>query len=546
MIEGYFVMGFGRKYIDECEKIVETLKVFDSKRPVALMTHKEDEQYVNTKTIFDDIIYIDEEDIKDDNVHNSFCVRSRVHMPKYMPYDKIMSLDSDMICIYDPQHAWDFFNYTNEPFMCCGFHYEQCWHWGEVDKVIQKVGKKIPSIHGGVLYFNKNHTNFNEFYEYTKNALDNYDAYNCKRSFRGGMTDEVIFSIAMAKLNISPLHYQEYPIVSFNLPITIKLPCYIQSREGEDMQKHIPTKYPTIFNHLFFHEKSIPKERQIKLEGWYNDFHRKIIYMNENVPLEKKYLCVTSLYDIGRKDRNFDFYIENIKKLLQFKMPLIIFCNNSTYNELKDINRDFFIQFIVRELEDLDFYKKHYFEIKSNISSENYKRNVKHYGRPETVYPEYNIMQYSKFDFISEVKQIINSEYYIWIDAGTPRFFDNIPTDIWPSYEKLNDKIILQTFKETEIYEKFNDNFNNILNYIYLENECKMSRYLIIGTTFVVPNKDVEWLKTSINEKYNEMLNCGYLNNEQVAIEFLVKENIEKFDVKINNSNNWYNMMEYV
>jgi hypothetical protein len=73
-----------------------------------------------------------------------------------------------------------------------------------------------------------------------------------------------------------------------------------------------------------------------------------------------------------------------------------------------------------------------------------------------------------------------------------------------------------------------------------------MSRYLIIGTTFVVPNKDIEWLKKCINDKLNEMINYGFLNNEQVALEFVVKENIKKFDIKINNSNNWYNFMDYI
>jgi hypothetical protein len=73
-----------------------------------------------------------------------------------------------------------------------------------------------------------------------------------------------------------------------------------------------------------------------------------------------------------------------------------------------------------------------------------------------------------------------------------------------------------------------------------------MSRYLIIGTTFVVPHKNVNWLKKNINQKFNEMLDFGFLNNEQVALEFVVKENIHKFDVKINNSNNWYNFMEYI
>ena len=86
--------------------------------------------------------------------------------------------------------------------MCCGYDYEKCWHWGCVDNVISKVGKKIPSIHGGVLYFNKTHNNFIKFYDILKNTLDNYDNYNCKRSFRGGMTDEIIFSIAMAKLKL--------------------------------------------------------------------------------------------------------------------------------------------------------------------------------------------------------------------------------------------------------------------------------------------------------------------------------------------------------
>ena len=537
--EGYFVMGFGRKYIDECEKIIQTLRVFDSHRPVAIMTHKKDKEYVKTKSIFDDIVYVDEEDIRDNNVHNSFCVKSRIHMPKYMPYDRVISLDSDMICIHNPQHAWNFFNKTEKPFMCCGYDYEKCWHWGQVDNIIKKIGKKISSIHGGVLYFNKTHKDFNIFYNYLKDALINYDNYGCKRQFRGGMTDEIIFSIAAAKLDILPLNYEKYPIVSFNLPISVELPAFIQSREGEDTKKHIITKYPTIFNHLFFHEKSMPKERQIKLEGWYNSFHTKIILMN-------KFVGVTALYDIGRKDRIFDFYMKNIKKLLQFKMPLIIFCNKSTYHKLKGINRKYYTQFIVRELDHLDFYKKYYHEIKENISRDKYRNNIKDYGRPETIFPEYNVIQYSKFDFLCEVKNIIHSQHYIWIDAGIPRFFNNIPTNEWPDHKKLNDRIIVQTFRETEIIDKFKSKYSDIIHDINLKHECKMSRYLIIGTTFVVPNKDVEWLRKTINEKYREMLDYGFLNNEQIALEFAVKENMERFDIKINHSNNWYNMMEYI
>lgn len=282
MKEGYIVLGFGESYVDECQKISQTIRVFDRDRKICIITQEKDKSYAESKNIFDKVICVDKEDIEDPNPHNSFCVKARVHVPKYSPFQKGITLDSDMICIHDPQHMWDFFNQQNVPFSCCGYEYESCWHWGKVEAICKKVGKKIPSIHGGVLYFNKSHKDIKGFYDECLDALNKYDEYGCRREFRGGMTDEAIFSIAMAKLNISPLHYQEYPIVSFNLPITIKLPCYIQSRNGEDIQKHIPTKYPTIFNHLFFHEKSMSKRRQIKLEGWYNAFHAKIINMNKH------------------------------------------------------------------------------------------------------------------------------------------------------------------------------------------------------------------------------------------------------------------------
>lgn len=262
--------------------------------------------------------------------------------------------------------------------------------------------------------------------------------------------------------------------------------------------------------------------------------------------LIEKFVCVTAIYDIGRKDRNFKFYEQNLKKLLQFKCPLVIFCDKNTYQKFQNISRDYYTQFMVQDLKNLKFYKKHYREIQKNISSQEYKTHVKNYGRPETIYPEYNVIQFSKFDFLCQVKHVLDSECYIWIDCGIPRFFKNVPSSEWPNYQKLNDKIIVQTFRETEIQAKFKNSFDNIIQNINLQQECKMSRYLIIGGTFVVPKKDVEWLKDCIVNEYNNMLNYGYLNNEQVALEFVVKNNMEKFDIKINNSNNWYNMFHYI
>jgi hypothetical protein len=263
--------------------------------------------------------------------------------------------------------------------------------------------------------------------------------------------------------------------------------------------------------------------------------------------MESEIIGITALYDINRHDRSFEFYIEKIKDLFRFKLPLIIFCGQKTYLKLKDITRDSYTKFIVNELEDLKFYKNHLSEITNNLTNPIYKTNVKHYGRIETVNPLYNIIQYSKFDFLCQVKTIIDCKNYMWIDAGVSRFFKQIPTTYWPNINKLtSNKIIVQSFNQPEIQSKFKTDFYSALTKINMHDECKDSRYLIIGTTFVVPNKDVEWLHDNINNIFQEMINIGYLNNEQLAMEFVIKNNLDRFDIKINKSNNWYNMMEYI
>ena len=88
--------------------------------------------------------------------------------------------------------------------------------------------------------------------------------------------------------------------------------------------------------------------------------------------------------------------------------------------------------------------------------------------------------------------------------------------------------------------------FLDVLNNIELEEECNKSRYLIIGTTIVVPKDYVDWLKEKILIYYKLMIKYGFINNEQVALEFAVKDNLDYFDIKLNNSNNWYNLMNYI
>lgn len=273
--EGYIFMGFGQKYVDECKMCAQMIEYFDSKRPKAILTRKEDVDYINQLEIFDDIVIIDfekEERLKnEENKHNLYCVIPRILMPEYIPYNKTLAIDSDIACISNPERIWHCIKNRNQPFDCCGFEYEENWHWGQVNKINEKVGKKIPSIHGGVLLFNKDHEKFDQFHKDCIDALDNYDEYGCLRNFREGMTDEVIFSIAMAKNELLPMHYTQYPIVSFNLPPDIQIPCYYHTRNGFMKNTYVKCSDPIIFNHIFFHEGN-----NQNLYNWFLQFHKMI------------------------------------------------------------------------------------------------------------------------------------------------------------------------------------------------------------------------------------------------------------------------------
>jgi len=273
--EGYIFMGFGKKYVDECQLCAEMIDAYDKDRPKAILTNKADYEYAKTKEVFDDIIVLDyetEKYLKDEkNSHNLYCVIPRILMSDIIPYEKTLAIDSDIACIANPNRMWDYINEKNEPFVCCGYDYLASWHWGKVAQVDKKVGKKIPAIHGGLLCFNKGHENYKKFRDDCFDALDNYADYGCLTQFRGGMTDEVIFAIAMAKNNITPMDYVEYPVVSFNLPFEVGLPCHFHTINGLKRNTWVKCNKPIMFNHLFFHERN-----NQRLYNDFLNFHKKI------------------------------------------------------------------------------------------------------------------------------------------------------------------------------------------------------------------------------------------------------------------------------
>ena len=123
------------------------------------------------------------------------------------------------------------------PFLCLGNENEKGWHWNNIDIIQKNLKLSIQAIHGGILYFDKNNKNISKFYKDCKFALDNYDKLGFLRNFRNGMTDEIIFSWAMAKNNLKAINYEEFPIISFNINANIVFPFFGHCRQSIDFKE---------------------------------------------------------------------------------------------------------------------------------------------------------------------------------------------------------------------------------------------------------------------------------------------------------------------
>jgi hypothetical protein len=239
---------------------------------------------------------------------------------------------------------------------------------------------------------------------------------------------------------------------------------------------------------------------------------------------------VTALYDIDREKkgdgRAISDYLKWISETLKLKSSITLFTESKFEEQIKQfLKRRTDCNVIIEEFNELPFYKKND-EIKKILQSDFYKQKMKDTKRIECYMSEYNVIQYSKFDWL---ERVILSEpdfdYYFWIDAGISRFFDGFDTNKnWPNTKVIKDKIIIQG----------NYNFINLFDnmekkeYIW-DNRCMLSGGLFGGTK----NKMI-FLKNEIHNQVNFLIQENCFNNEQILFPIILKDNPELFDIFIN------------
>ena len=262
--EGYFFVALGVKYITESTMAVLTIRKFGDVRPAAILVHPEHSNYVESLGVFDEVVEFRPsgklwEDCATD--FERYAVYPRITLDEYACYDHNIMLDTDVLCIHNPDRIWNMMRNHSSSIGSVGTRNDPSWHWGTINEVIEAYGKHIPHIHGGFFYFRKDEF-LNRFMEYCREVFYRFDEYRCKKFFRSGKSEEIILAIGHSKFDLLPFEFTNN-IIGFSYKNHDQLPFYHVNSDhargnGND---------PVVFAHMF--------EKFGSFE--YNDLLRKIL-----------------------------------------------------------------------------------------------------------------------------------------------------------------------------------------------------------------------------------------------------------------------------
>jgi hypothetical protein len=240
---------------------------------------------------------------------------------------------------------------------------------------------------------------------------------------------------------------------------------------------------------------------------------------------------VTALFNINR-DKNGDGrkmsqYLEWFDTTLKLKTPMSIFIEEDLVDFVKQRRDLSNTKIFVQKLDEIPFFKWNE-KIDEIINSDFFKSKMKDTDRIECKTSLYNVIQYSKFGWIKKSIEdnVFGSDYFLWMDAGCSRFFDNFDlNNTWPNTSKLKkDKFIIQGNQNTLKYFPNLD----IENYIW-DNNCTT-----VGTLFGGGTDIMIRIYNEINKIFeNYMIKNNCVNNEQFALSILFELYPEIVDLKI-------------
>lgn len=249
----------------------------------------------------------------------------------------------------------------------------------------------------------------------------------------------------------------------------------------------------------------------------------------------KEVTIVTSLFNIEREGmdgRSWDEYLEWFEKTLELKCSMVIFTTEDLVSFVEERRKTIPTEIITHSLEDIPYY---YLKdtLDTIIDSEEYKQIILDPDRIECKHSIYSIIQYSKFKWLQQAieENPFNSKFFFWLDAGGSRFFDgyNLANE-YPSpnaieaLEEMGNKFLIQMNMEY---------YKDLVGADVLEDDYLLdNRSYVLGSLFGGTSESIK--KVSDDVEYvlkNKMIDNGFVNNEQITLGYLVKQNPNDYEI---------------
>lgn len=257
MMQGYILIALGKVYIDEAVLAAKSIRKQGDPRPINILIRSEDEQYAKDKDSFTDItIFEPVSDFYDQCKvgFEKFGTYPKINLIHYSRYDENIFIDTDVLCQYNADSLWEYLRGRDNDVAMMGTKTDPSWHWGTINEVSAAFGKDVPHIHGGFLYFRKTSV---DFFEFCDKIAYRYDDLKCKRFYKGGMCDEIIFALAHSNFDYDPIEFDRYPIMTFNYGPDIDLPSRLQTHNNTILEDYIP------FIHVYDRSRLVPLFKRI-------------------------------------------------------------------------------------------------------------------------------------------------------------------------------------------------------------------------------------------------------------------------------------------
>ena len=254
----------------------------------------------------------------------------------------------------------------------------------------------------------------------------------------------------------------------------------------------------------------------------------------------KEVTIVTALFNIQRQNmdgRTWDEYLEWFSGTLKLKCPMVLFVEESLIKFVEEYRRDLPTKIISYPLEEVPYYYLKE-DMDAVIASDDYRSKAKSIDRIECNHSLYSIIQYSKFKWIRDAIEMnpFDSDYYFWLDAGGSRFFDGF--DITRQFPGKNGLEALTDIGEKVLVQLNTETYHDLVYAETLGEEYLLDNRSFVCGTFFGMHKNIQPKieKEIENILVNSMLKENNLNNEQIALAYLVKNKPELFEVYYRNT----------